>query len=102
MSDNIDKPITCHSCSKELDLTKDSKISRQEECPHCMTSLHCCKMCKFFDPTSYNDCKEPMAPRVVDKEKANYCDFYRITSPESSAKTSKEDLLSAADALFKK
>jgi hypothetical protein len=58
-------------------------------------------MCKFFDSRVYNECTEPNAERVVDKEKANFCDYFTLSAGGSNGPT-KEDLLNSADALFKK
>ncbi len=92
--------LTCYKCEKELSLSSESKIGRQEECPHCYASLHCCKMCFFYDQSSYNECKEPMANRVLDKEKANFCDFFKLGNGGNGGE-SKDTLMDAANALFK-
>jgi hypothetical protein len=58
-------------------------------------------MCKFFDARVYNECKESNADRVVDKEKANFCDYFTLTGGLIED-NSVESLKSAADSLFKK
>ena len=58
-------------------------------------------MCEFYDTSSYNECREPSAPRVVEKTKANFCDFFQLTNPNALS-NAKDDFKSAADALFKK
>lgn len=92
--------IQCYSCSKDLDLSPAQKITRSEECPYCYASLHCCKMCKFYDPTAYNECKETNADRILEKEKANFCDYF-ILKGGSGSGDDKDDLMAAANALFK-
>jgi hypothetical protein len=57
-------------------------------------------MCTFFDRNSYNECREPMADRITDKEKKNFCDYYSLGSNIDKEKE-KEDLLNKANALFK-
>ena len=94
-------PLSCYSCHKALSLEPGTKIHRSEECPHCSTDLRCCKMCQFYDVKAYNECREPSAERIVEKEKANYCDYFALVNP-NSAKSEKEDALAAAMALFKK
>jgi hypothetical protein len=92
----------CYHCNGELQLLKiGSNISRKEDCPSCGRDLHVCKMCVYYDTRSYNECKEPVAQRIVDKEKSNFCDNYRLTDKVSDA-YEKDNVLSAADALFKK
>jgi hypothetical protein len=58
-------------------------------------------MCKLFDQKVYNECIEPNADRVIDKEKANFCDYFSLSGSKLSTPT-KEDLINSADALFKK
>lgn len=93
--------IKCYRCSSTLELETNKKVSRHEECPKCFSSVHCCKMCAFYDPRSYNECKEPVAQRVLDKEKNNFCEFFKLGN-ENSASSQKTNVLSAAEALFKK
>ena len=40
-------------------------------------SLISCLNCSFYDPSKNNQCSEPQAEWVRDKEAANYCDYYR-------------------------
>ncbi len=58
-------------------------------------------MCSFYDKNSYNECKEPIADRITDKEKSNYCDYFKLNDGVG-VKDKKDDLLAAANALFKK
>ncbi len=58
-------------------------------------------MCIFYDKHSYNECREPTAERLVDKEKANFCDFYKFGNQNEQSQA-KDDALAAANALFKK
>ncbi|MGB0453355.1 MAG: hypothetical protein ACPGJV_06540 [Bacteriovoracaceae bacterium] len=98
---NSEDQIHCHSCKKALDIDPNQKIFKSEECPYCYADLRCCKMCSFYDPSAYNECREPSAQRVLEKEKANFCDFFKLQGAQSEEEK-KENLLSAADSLFKK
>lgn len=95
----------CFSCGQDLELTSEV-ISKKEECPKCYQDIHCCKMCQFFDPSAYNECREPNAERVVEKEKSNFCDYFKLDqsgqNQHNSQKMAKESALDAANALFKK
>lgn len=93
--------IICYACKQEISLDAGRKILRHEECEHCQTYLHCCKMCVFYDTNVYNECKETLAERIVDKEKANFCSYFKLGSKNNNG-PSQKDLLSAAEALFKK
>lgn len=93
--------IKCYKCNQVLNLDAAQNIGRSEECNHCGADLRCCKMCQFYDVNSYNECREPVAERIVEKEKANYCDFFKLGHTTDS-KNDKANLFNAADALFKK
>ncbi len=92
--------MNCFKCSTALTLKAGQKISRQEECDQCTQSMHVCKMCEFYDSNAYNECKEPVADRIVDKEKANFCDYFKLGDSTTEA-NHKDELLDAAAALFK-
>lgn len=77
-------------------------IGRSEECPECFCDLRCCKMCSFYDTHAYNECREPVAQRIVDKEKANFCDYFKLGSSGADSASTKKNALEAANALFKK
>ncbi|WP_206611132.1 hypothetical protein [Halobacteriovorax sp. HLS] len=96
----FEKGLICHACEKVLNLEQNAKIMRSDECPHCYANIHCCKMCDFYDKTAYNECRESNADRLVDKEMANFCDYFILTNSQDSS-TKAEDLKNAADALFK-
>jgi hypothetical protein len=49
-----------------------------------------------------NECRESQADRVVEKEKANFCDYFKPSGSSSGNAASRDSLKSAADALFKK
>ena len=51
-------------------------MSRREECPKCLASLRACRGCDFYDTAASNDCREPMADLVAEKEAANLCDYF--------------------------
>ncbi|UCF57311.1 MAG: hypothetical protein JSW15_02225 [Deltaproteobacteria bacterium] len=82
----------------------EGKVSRQHTCPHCNRDLRCCKQCSFYDPDAYNECREVSAERIVEKERANFCDYYVPRGAEKArgslnrTKEAKE----ALEALFKK
>lgn len=75
---------------------------RGDSCAKCGRDTRTCKACEFFDPGSNNQCRESQADRVVDKERANFCDYFRPKSGIGSATASKDALKAAAEALFRK
>ena len=89
----------CHRCHNAILI--DDTPGRREVCPTCGADLHCCFNCRFYDPDAYNQCREPQAERVLDKERSNFCDFFVFTdqlrdsalkTPGPSAKQKLEDL----------
>lgn len=69
-------PLNCWHCGTPLQ-DIPLPIGRREECPHCSSSLHVCRMCEFYDVSAAKQCREPMADEVTDKEAANFCDYFR-------------------------
>lgn len=90
--------LICYRCQKGNQV---EKVGYREECFHCKNDLHVCKNCHFFDVKAYNECREPSAEVVRDKEKFNFCDFFQ-PSGKGPANDEKAKLKAAADALFKK
>ena len=95
----------CHFCSHPY---SPEVRGRSEECSGCGRDLHVCLNCEFYDRSAYNECRESQADRVVEKDRANFCDYFRpvsrAASPASTSATAKSDsdLRSALDELFKK
>ncbi|MBW2055908.1 MAG: hypothetical protein JRH07_17125 [Deltaproteobacteria bacterium] len=69
-------PFFCFHCHREISL--DGKVSRQDQCPHCGSDLHCCVNCLFYDEYAHNRCREPQAESVSDREKGNFCEYFRF------------------------
>ena len=96
-----DESHSCFSCKKPLVLP-DGPIGRSHTCDSCDADIRCCYNCTFFDPSSYNECREPNSERVVDKDRANFCDYFKIGAPNTSAQAqSDKDALKKLDDLFK-
>ncbi len=93
--------VQCFSCRKEISFS-DSKIGLREECPHCRADVHACKNCDFFDPKSYNECRESSADRVKEKERSNHCDYFVLRKGALADQDQAAKLRAAAEALFKK
>lgn len=92
----------CGKCGAQLDATFH-QLGRRETCPSCGAELHSCIHCRHFDESVAKQCKEPFAEVPEDKESANFCDFFQIGEGQKrDSGPSKEALLSAAEALFRK
>jgi hypothetical protein len=94
--------LNCHSCGAQFKLAPGDKVARQDTCRSCNADLHCCRNCRHFDPAKNNQCAEPQAEWVSEKERANFCDFFeprttidlvrRTSSGPADAKKSFDDL----------
>jgi hypothetical protein len=91
----------CYNCKEKLDFTVGKDLGRGENCIGCFASLRCCKMCNFYDTSAYNECREPTADRIVEKEKANFCDHFKLSGPKKSNESEVESALDLANSLFK-
>ena len=93
------KSLKCFQCGHTVPVL--GIVGRREDCSKCSADMHVCKNCEFYDPKAYNECKEPQADRVVEKERANFCDYFsprsRVGNQDKAA-----ELRAAAEALFKK
>ncbi|CAG1769769.1 hypothetical protein BAC2_00556 [uncultured bacterium] len=88
---------TCFHCKGGLD--SSARPGRADSCPKCGSDVKVCLNCRFYDRGAYNQCKEPSAERVLDKEKANFCEFFEFgggTGPDE-----KEDPMKKLRELFK-
>ena len=66
----------CRFCLKPL--PAEGKIQRTAACSNCGRDLHCCRNCRFHDRAAHNECLEPQAEWVADRDKANFCDYFEI------------------------
>ncbi len=53
-------------------------FSRYEECSTCKADLHACLSCMHYAPNLADGCTEDRADFVLDKDKANFCDFFKV------------------------
>lgn len=93
----------CYKCNAEI--TESEYVSRSDSCPQCGFDLRCCKNCHFYDSGAYNECSEPQAERVVDKEKSNFCDYFKFSDSGSGTSNGGPTLQkkkNPLDDLFKK
>lgn len=90
--------VICFSCKNKT--TFSEKLGFRAEC-NCGEDLHVCKNCEFYDPKVYNECRETSADVIREKERANYCEYFRPRANQDKD-ADRKALFAAADALFKK
>ena len=73
----------CYNCSTTLPAGTDFKGT----CPKCNVSLHCCKQCGHFEPSTRFQCLKPIPERIPSKDKANECTLFgaRVTVARDAA-----------------
>jgi len=93
--------MDCFACGTPFELASGERVGFRDECPRCRADLHVCRNCAHHDPGAYNECREPNAERVGDRERANRCDWFAPRprgGPGGTAGSAREKL----EALFKK
>ena len=91
----------CPHCGREINL--DYRVGFRETCPGCDGDLHSCVACSFYEPGHHNDCREPRASMVQDKERANRCDWFAWGDNETTGEYEEvSKAKNALEALFKK
>ena len=92
----------CHACDAEHVLGTGDRIGFRDDCERCGSDLHTCTNCGHFDPAAYNECHESSAERVLDKERANRCDWFSPGDAAGGDGSEKTSALSDLENLFKK
>lgn len=91
----------CGACGAKVEIVGNT-VGRRETCPRCDAELHACIHCRHYDETVAKQCREPFAEVPDDKTSGNFCDFFQLGDGAVRNTARKADLLSAAEALFKK
>ena len=89
--------MICWKCKKDIG---ERAVHRATECPQCSADLHTCKGCTFYAPGSHYDCHERIEEAVRDKERANFCDWFRVADKAASGGNSGADKAAAARDAF--
>jgi len=88
----------CYFCGHE----SDGKVFRNTLCLNCGKELKICLNCQFYDTAAADQCREPQAERVVDKDRSNFCDFFSPSGlgPNRSAAMKKDEAKKKLEDLF--
>ncbi len=95
------KKLVCWRCGASLDAIA-KPISRLAECEQCEADLHVCRLCSFYNPRVSQACDEPIADPVVDKERANFCHYFKpaANAYNPNERQSEQTAKAQLDALF--
>lgn len=90
----------CWHCNAEL---HDVDFTREGSCSACGRPTHVCRNCRWYAPAKPNQCAEPVADPVPDKQRANFCGYFAATLEPATGADSPSDkaLRKAAEDLFK-
>jgi len=63
----------CFACGAEL----PERIYRNTVCEACGADAKVCLNCDFYDESAHWQCRETIPEAVREKDRANFCDFFR-------------------------
>ena len=91
----------CWQCGAKV-TDQPLPLSTYAECRQCRAQLHCCRQCQHFNPRLRADCDEPRAESHSEREKANFCDWFKLRREfvESGEKAPSADHQTELDTLF--
>jgi len=93
----------CFSCNAAIELSAGERIGFRDTCDKCGTDLHVCRNCAHHDRTAYNECREPNAEWVSDRERGNRCEYFALGGgSRDSASAEQARARANLDGLFKK
>lgn len=84
--------LVCWRCGASL-AEEPLPFAREATCRGCGVDLHVCRICEYYDTRVANECREPIAERIVNKIRANFCGYLR---PRPAAYTATDAAASAA------
>ena len=94
--------MRCFACDSEIPLGSGDRIGFRDSCDRCGADLHVCRNCLHHDPSAYNECREPNAERVGDRERANRCDYFAAGEQRGGDGGDRDQARQSLEALFKK
>lgn len=70
------KGIECWRCGTAVK-SDQQPITRLEQCRHCHADLHVCRLCRSWNPRYTSKCSHDHAEPPLDRERANFCQYFR-------------------------
>ena len=92
--------VLCHACGAKNETGE--RVGRRDTCVKCNADLHVCLNCGFYDFKAYNECREPQADRVLEKDRSNFCDYFSAGGSGSKGMKQEDDAKKKLENLFKK
>jgi hypothetical protein len=95
--------VNCWHCGRSIEvIAGKDRIGFRDDCPGCDRALHVCLNCALYDPSYNNACREPMAERVVDKERFNFCEYFTPAENRTPTQSTKSGAQNKLEDLFRK
>lgn len=94
------RQMNCFHCGREITIVE--RAGFRDRCPACDRPLHVCLNCGFYDPAYNNQCRETQAERVVDKERANFCEYFIPAKAGAAKSNAGSEARAKLDNLFRK
>ena len=69
--------VVCWHCGVSVS-EEPLPLSTYAECRPCRAQLHCCRQCQHYNPRLRVDCDEPRAESHSEREKSNFCDWFKL------------------------
>jgi hypothetical protein len=97
----VTQNIVCWHCGVSV-REEPLPLSTYAECRPCRAQLHCCRQCQHYNPRLRVDCDEPRAESHSEREKANFCDWFKLRREfvEPGEKAPSADHQTELDTLF--
>ena len=92
--------MNCFHCGREIAFKE--RVGFRDRCLACDRPVHACRNCTFYDPTYNNQCRETQAERIVEKDRANFCEFFAPGAGAGKKNVGASDARAKLDATFKK
>jgi hypothetical protein len=93
--------VECFACGAPLVLRSAERVGFRDTCARCGRDLHVCRNCTHHDRSAYNECREPNAEQVGERERANRCDYF-VPGERPGGGPAAEGARASLDSLFKK
>ena len=81
-------------------------VGFKASCESCGADLHVCRNCAHHDSGYANECREPVAEPVSDRERMNRCEYFRPSQARGGGMNGMAESQAASrarlEALFKK
>ncbi len=90
----------CYYCGEPAG---NIKVTRESLCSICQKELKVCLNCRFYDEGAHWDCKENISEQVIEKDRANFCEFFMYVDrvDEKYQQKLKKDLEEARNKFLK-